>query len=244
MEPLGHRDFPEYVVLVELFSIHGAVPRIVAVVATGVFCSTVFAYLVYMNSSHRLAQTSNGLGTQKRLFALKGGNLDHEVRSASDHDFGAGYKIGVPRVGRMEVRVSGWVGRGPYSRLAGVSGEVFIPWSSVQRVEVGKVPGTIVRKSGGGISITLENGHRLDGQFIGAKGDLIKVLDDLHVNGEPDRNRGLIAVRRTEAWPSALRATGSVWPLGRRQDWDTSGRVRTTDTSDSCRPLTPRASPK
>lgn len=174
-------------VLIELFSIHGTVLRIVAVVATGVFCSTVFAYLVYMSSSHRLAPGIEWAGYgHLSLFALREANLDHEVKSASDRRLRFWTQNRGAVGGRMEVRASGlgWsIGR--ISRLAGVSGEVFIPWSSVQRVEVGKVPGTIVRKAGGGISITLENGHRLDGQFIGAKGDLMKVLDDLHVNGEP-----------------------------------------------------------
>jgi hypothetical protein len=173
-------------VVIEVLSIRDDTMKIVGVVATALICAAAFTYLAYMGSPHRLRTGTKWAGYGNlSLFALREANLDHEVRSTSDRRLRFWTQNRGAIGGRMEVLASGlrW-SIGPISRLAGVSGEVFIPWTSIMKVEVGTVPGTIVRKSGGGISVTLNDGHQLDGHFIGAKGDLVRVLDGLSLGGE------------------------------------------------------------
>ena len=172
------------VVLIEVVLIYATDLRIVGVASTVLVCVVVFMYLVYMKSSHRLEPGIEWAGYgHLYLFALREANLDHDVRSASDRRLRFWTQNRGAIGGRIEVSAIGvrWsIGR--ISRLAGVSGEVYIPWSSVQKVQVGTVPGTVVRKSGGGMSITLNDGHQLHSQFIGSKGDLLRVLTDLRLN--------------------------------------------------------------
>jgi hypothetical protein len=79
--------------------------------------------------------------------------------------------------GRIEVLPLGLnLTFGFLARVAGVRGAFLIPWDSVRRIEVGKVPGIIFRSSGGGFSVELTNGHRLDGQFTGSKQELLDAL--------------------------------------------------------------------
>ena len=189
------------VVLIEVVLIYTTDLRIVGVASTVLVCVVVFMYLVYMKSSHRLEPGIEWAGYgHLYLFALREANLDHDVRSASDRRLRFWTQNRGAIGGRIEVSAIGvrWsIGR--ISRLAGVSGEVYIPWSSVQKVQVGTVPGTVVRKSGGGMSITLNDGHQLHSQFIGSKGDLLRVLTDLRLN-ERRADRHCSCPHVPEAW--------------------------------------------
>jgi hypothetical protein len=84
---------------------------------------------------------------------------------------GVGAVMGRLEVGRRGLRwSSGWS-----ARLLGVRGEFEIPWTSIERIEVGDVPGT-VRQLGGGIAVHLKDRHRLDAQFLGSTHDLREAL--------------------------------------------------------------------
>jgi hypothetical protein len=77
---------------------------------------------------------------------------------------------------RFEVREEGLSWRlGAFARFVGARGQIQLPWSRVKRVEIGDVPGTI-HGLGGGISVILDNGKTLDGQFLGSKSELRDAL--------------------------------------------------------------------
>jgi hypothetical protein len=79
--------------------------------------------------------------------------------------------------GRIEVLPLGLnLTFGFLARVAGVRGAFLIPWDFVRSIEVGKVPGILLKSSGGGFTVELTNGHRLDGQFTGSKQELLDAL--------------------------------------------------------------------
>lgn len=89
--------------------------------------------------------------------------------------------------GRLEVRSDGlgWT-FGFLARLAGVVGATSVPWTMIRNIQVGHVPGTLTRRSGGGISITLKEGGIIDGQFIGPSKELIQILSESPLARDPD----------------------------------------------------------
>jgi len=69
---------------------------------------------------------------------------------------------------RWDMRITAW--------LAGVTGFVVIPWEQVTDVRVGHIPGTVNRRTGGGYTVTLTSGVRLEGQFLGNRDLLVTAL--------------------------------------------------------------------
>lgn len=78
--------------------------------------------------------------------------------------------------GRLEVRPDGlqWT-EGRLARLLGVRGQIQLPWNAIENIEVGDVPGTLVRV-GGGIAIRLRSGRTFDLQFLGSREQLVEAL--------------------------------------------------------------------
>lgn len=109
-----------------------------------------------------------------RLQALRKAGLAGEVQVGSEGALRTA-SFGVQGLfGRLEVRTEGLVWTiGRSGRLLGVRGHVRVPWSVIDSVEVGPMPGTIPRL-GGGIAILLRGGAHLDGEFFGSH----RALDD------------------------------------------------------------------
>jgi hypothetical protein len=166
------------VILIEVFASSGRLRLLILSCTFLAFCFTIFG-LILFNRRMRGRPMGNGWSGYGYVsaFALRKAGIAGSIEFKSEGRLrywtqGRGM-IG----GRMGLDASGLqLSFGMLSRVAGVKGEVCIPWNSIRNVEVGKVPGVLFGGSGGGISIDLISGYRLDGRFVGSSEKLLLAL--------------------------------------------------------------------
>jgi hypothetical protein len=171
------------VAVIEILVMRG--PERIAVVA-GTAVLVAFMYAMYRRLIHkRPGALWSGFGDLK-LRDLQAAGLADSIKTKSKMRFNFWTQGGGDLGGRLEVRQEGLrMTLGMLSRLAGVRGFVVLPWDRIKHIEVGHIPGTVDRGKTGGITIELQTGNRLDGQFVGSRDDLIRALPKLPVE-QPD----------------------------------------------------------
>jgi len=160
-----------------------AVSAAVGLVATLVW---VAAYYVYQRRPGYLSDGALWAGMASlTVFEIRSSGLAEGLRIRDRRVTRLTRRVGAVAA-RLEVRVEGLVWTfGTFARLVGVRGQIRVPWSGIKHVEVGDVPGTIHRM-GGGISVVLDNGQTLDGEFFGSRDELSAALERSPLGSAPE----------------------------------------------------------
>jgi hypothetical protein len=175
------------IVVLRLVTSKGNVFAITLVATVVVMVVATAIYVFYRGSADRFPKGSLWAGTGTlRLDAIERANFQGNIRFKSKlrlnfwtqwrREVGARLQV-VPDGLRWNFRLVAW--------LAGVRGFVFIPWSDVDRVQIGDVPGALNKGLGGGYNVQLKTGIELDGTFVGSRSLLLSALEQTPLRTSP-----------------------------------------------------------
>lgn len=168
------------IVVIEVLSVRGGWLETALGITVALACAIIVGYIAIWAAQHGRTQGSKWSGYgYLDFFVLRDAGLSDAAACKSDRRLRL-WTLGRGVVGgRMDVRAEGLSWRfGALARIAGVRGMTLLPWNTLRDIEIGKVPGTVIRGSGGGISMELANGTILDGQFFGSREELLRVLGE------------------------------------------------------------------